>query len=84
MEATKQFECTAEELEKAWREAKVEKFGGGFYCGLMEMKDKKLYVFNAFFMCTYAMANPSAFLISFNSFPLCWMYPHLFFVLFFF
>lgn len=50
MEATKQFGCTSEELEKAWREAKVTKFGGGFYCGLMELNGKKLYVFNAFFM----------------------------------
>ena len=26
------------------------KFGGGFYCGLVEMGGKKLYVFNGFFM----------------------------------
>jgi nucleoside diphosphate kinase len=50
MEATKQFQCTAHELDEAWRKAKVTKFGGGFYCGLMEMNSKKLYVFNAFFM----------------------------------
>lgn len=30
---------------------KVVKFGGGFYCGLIEMEGKPpLYVFNAFFM----------------------------------
>jgi hypothetical protein len=50
MEATRLFECTADELEEAWRKAKVTKLGGGFYCGLMEMNSKKLYVFNAFFM----------------------------------
>merc|ERR1712048_1203257 len=26
------------------------KFGGGFYCGLVEGQGKKIYVFNAFFM----------------------------------
>mmetsp|Transcript_15661 Transcript_15661/g.30650 ORF Transcript_15661/g.30650 Transcript_15661/m.30650 type:complete len:344 (+) Transcript_15661:105-1136(+) len=51
MEACKKFGCTAEELDKVWQEAKVVKFGGGFYCGLVAPKDKDpLYVFNAFFM----------------------------------
>jgi hypothetical protein len=50
MEACKRFGCNSEELEGAWQKAKVVKFGGGFYCGLMSMNDQKLYVFNAFFM----------------------------------
>lgn len=51
MEATKRFKCTPDELNAAWNQAKVVKFGGGFYCGLVSMNDKPgLYIFNAFFM----------------------------------
>eukprot|EP00545_Synedropsis_sp_CCMP1620_P011890 CAMPEP_0119004042 /NCGR_PEP_ID=MMETSP1176-20130426/915_1 /TAXON_ID=265551 /ORGANISM="Synedropsis recta cf, Strain CCMP1620" /LENGTH=348 /DNA_ID=CAMNT_0006955703 /DNA_START=8 /DNA_END=1054 /DNA_ORIENTATION=+ len=52
MEACKRFDCTAEELNEAWLESKnVVKFGGGFYCGPVSVKDQQpLYVFNAFFM----------------------------------
>jgi hypothetical protein len=51
MEACKRFGCNAEELDAAWQAAKVVKFGGGFYCGLVSVKDQSpLYVFNAFFM----------------------------------
>lgn len=50
MEACEKFGCTADELNAAWGEAKVTKFGGGFYCGLVTYKGKSLYVFNAFFM----------------------------------
>jgi hypothetical protein len=50
MEATKRFGCDANELEAAWRTAKVTKFGGGFYCGLVILNSQSLYVFNAFFM----------------------------------
>ena len=51
MDACKQFGCNAEELNAAWGKAKkVVKFGGGFYCGLVSMNNKELYVFNAFFM----------------------------------
>lgn len=47
----KKFKCTAEELDAAWQVAKVVKFGGGFYCGLVSVKGQTpLYVFNAFFM----------------------------------
>jgi len=42
--------CTAEELNEAWASAKTSKFGGGFYCGLVTLKEKSCYVFNAFFM----------------------------------
>jgi hypothetical protein len=45
------FKCNAKELDAAWgKSKKVVKFGGGFYCGLVSMNDKELYVFNAFFM----------------------------------
>jgi nucleoside diphosphate kinase len=54
MDACKEFGCTADELNSAWGAAKkagkLVKFGGGFYCGLVDMKGKQLYVFNGFFM----------------------------------
>lgn len=50
MGACEQFGCSAAELNEAWSTAKVTKLGGGFYCGLVKMKGKELYVFNAFFM----------------------------------
>jgi len=54
MDACDQFGCSADELDKAWgackKANKLVKFGGGFYCGLVSMKGKELYVFNGFFM----------------------------------
>ena len=54
MEACQSFGLDAAELDAAWRvaekEDKVVKFGGGFYCGLLTVDAKSLYVFNAFFM----------------------------------
>jgi len=51
MEACAKFGCDATTLDAAWGKAKVEKFGGGFYCGLVKVGDSDpLYVFNAFFM----------------------------------
>mmetsp|Transcript_21139 Transcript_21139/g.46036 ORF Transcript_21139/g.46036 Transcript_21139/m.46036 type:complete len:357 (+) Transcript_21139:60-1130(+) len=54
LDACKEFGCSADELSKAWNAAKKDgkliKFGGGFYCGLVSMNGKTLYVFNAFFM----------------------------------
>ena len=54
MDACAKFGCDADALDKAWAAAKkakqLVKFGGGFYCGLVEMGGKKLYVFNGFFM----------------------------------
>lgn len=50
MDACKIFGVDADGLDKAWGSAKVTKFGGGFYCGLVTIGDKSLYVFNAFFM----------------------------------
>jgi hypothetical protein len=49
-EACKRFKCDATQLNEAWQKAKVVKFGGGFYCGLVTMNGESLYVFNAFFM----------------------------------
>jgi len=51
MEACAKFNCDAKVLDEAWGKAKVEKFGGGFYCGLVTVgSSTPLYVFNAFFM----------------------------------
>ncbi len=51
LEACKRFICNADELDAALGKAKVVNFGGGFYCGLVSVKDQPaLYVFNAFFM----------------------------------
>ena len=51
MEACEKFSCDAQELDALWGKAeKVVKFGGGFYCGLVEKDGLQLYVFNAFFM----------------------------------
>jgi hypothetical protein len=41
----------ADGIDALWAKAKKEKFGGGFYCGKIEVEGKKaIYVFNAFFM----------------------------------
>eukprot|EP00406_Dinophysis_acuminata_P002454 CAMPEP_0179229672 /NCGR_PEP_ID=MMETSP0797-20121207/10450_1 /TAXON_ID=47934 /ORGANISM="Dinophysis acuminata, Strain DAEP01" /LENGTH=333 /DNA_ID=CAMNT_0020936739 /DNA_START=59 /DNA_END=1060 /DNA_ORIENTATION=+ len=54
MDACTEFGCGADELNKAWaaskKAGKLAKFGGGFYCGLVDLNGKQLYVFNAFFM----------------------------------
>jgi hypothetical protein len=50
MEACARFKCDATALDEAWQKAKVTKFGGGFYCGLVTIGNTSLYVFNAFFM----------------------------------
>lgn len=50
MDACKIFGCTPAELNDAWQKIEAVKFGGGFYCGLVSLNGKKLYVFNAFFM----------------------------------
>merc|ERR1712070_33687 len=46
---------TADQLDKKWGECKkagkLIKFGGGFYCGLIEVEGKEpAYIFNGFFM----------------------------------
>lgn len=50
LEACERFGCTPSQLDDAWQKTKAHKFGGGFYCGLVALNGKKLYVFNAFFM----------------------------------
>jgi len=55
MDACQKLGCSADELNVAWAAAKkggkLVKFGGGFYCGLVEMPGKApMYVFNGFFM----------------------------------
>lgn len=55
LDACDQLGVDANQLAKLWGESKknnnLVKFGGGFYCGLVEAPGKKpIYVFNAFFM----------------------------------
>lgn len=55
MQACERFGLDADGLEEVWRacepNGKVIKFGGGFYCGWVQVEGKEpLYVFNAFFM----------------------------------
>jgi len=55
MDACEQLGIDATEMDKQWgickKAKKLVKFGGGFYCGLIEMEGKTpLYVFNGFFM----------------------------------
>lgn len=53
-DACKKLECDSEELERLWRACepagKVVKFGGGFYCGLLQKEGfDPIYSFNCFF-----------------------------------
>jgi hypothetical protein len=51
LDACTYFGINAAELSKLWASAKKVKFGGGFYCGLVEVPGRvPIYVFNAFFM----------------------------------
>merc|ERR1719380_249725 len=55
MDACKHLKIDAARLDAAWAKAKAAKklvkFGGGFYCGLVEVEGKDpLYIFNGFFM----------------------------------
>jgi DivIVA domain-containing protein len=55
MDACALLGLTADEMDKQWgvckKAKKLVKFGGGFYCGLVEIEGKpSLYVFNGFFM----------------------------------
>lgn len=55
LDACAELGCDADQMAKAWGACKkagnLVKFGGGFYCGLIEMEGKKpIYVFNGFFM----------------------------------
>merc|ERR1719188_2637141 len=55
MDGCKELGIDADALDKAWAKAKKDKklvkFGGGFYCGLVEVEGKEpVYIFNGFFM----------------------------------
>lgn len=55
MDACHKLGISADELDAQWaickKAGKMIKFGGGFYCGLIEIEDKDpIYVFNGFFM----------------------------------
>eukprot|EP00299_Pterocystis_sp_00344_P008863 c3535_g1_i1.p1 GENE.c3535_g1_i1~~c3535_g1_i1.p1 ORF type:complete len:486 (+),score=93.97 c3535_g1_i1:59-1459(+) len=55
LDGCKHLGITAEQLDELWAQTKknnkLAKLGGGFYCGLVEVKDKKpIYIFNGFFM----------------------------------
>jgi len=55
LDACKKLDVTPDEMDTQWgitkKAGKLIKFGGGFYCGLVEFEGKEpLYVFNGFFM----------------------------------
>jgi hypothetical protein len=55
LDGCKELGITADEMDKAWGAAKkagnLVKFGGGFYCGKVEIEGKEpCYIFNGFFM----------------------------------
>jgi len=55
LDACKKLGITADEMDAQWgickKAKKLIKFGGGFYCGLIEIEGKEsIYVFNGFFM----------------------------------
>ena len=71
------FQCTADELNTAWQNSTTIKFGGGFYCALVTIQNKSLYVFNAFFMTMRSkFVDPKVSIhcyeIEFNSKQLSW------------
>jgi len=55
MDGCKHLGIDADQLDAAWgkckKDKKLVKFGGGFYCGLVEIEGKEpVYIFNGFFM----------------------------------
>jgi len=55
MDACEKLGISADEMDKQWgickKSKKLVKFGGGFYCGLVEIEGKEpVYAFNGFFM----------------------------------
>jgi hypothetical protein len=51
LDACAHLGITADQLDAAWGPAKKVKFGGGFYCGKVEIEGKEpIFVFNGFFM----------------------------------
>jgi len=53
-DACEKLGVDAVELDKRWaackKAGKLQKFGGGFYCGELDCGGEKIYVFNGFFM----------------------------------
>jgi adenylate kinase family enzyme/nucleoside diphosphate kinase len=82
MDACAELELDADGLDAEWGKAKaagkVIKFGGGFYCGLLEVEGKKpIYVFNGFFMqmrsrFTKPGTSISYFIVEWESSTLSW------------
>jgi len=51
LDASKHLGVDADEFDKIWGKTKKVKFGGGFYCGYVDIEGKSpIYTFNAFFM----------------------------------
>ena len=51
LDACKHLNITADEIDALYAKCPKVKFGGGFYCGKMEVPNSEpIYVFNAFFM----------------------------------
>eukprot|EP00658_Telonema_sp_P-2_P017512 TRINITY_DN1680_c0_g1_i9.p1 TRINITY_DN1680_c0_g1~~TRINITY_DN1680_c0_g1_i9.p1 ORF type:complete len:396 (-),score=164.90 TRINITY_DN1680_c0_g1_i9:45-1232(-) len=73
---------SADEMDAQWaickKEKKLVKFGGGFYCGLIEMEGKApIYVFNGFFMSMRSKFTAPGlsiyyYLVEFDSSALAW------------
>jgi len=78
LDACAHLGITADELNSAWPNAIKEKFGGGFYCGLVTIEGKEpIYVFNGFFMAMRANfvkpgASISYFVVEWNAADLSW------------
>jgi len=78
LDACAHLGINADELNAAWPNAVKEKFGGGFYCGLVTIEGKEpVYVFNGFFMAMRANfvkpgASISYFVVEWNAADLSW------------
>jgi len=71
LDGCKEFGIDATAMAGAWDKAKEDKklvkLGGGFYCGLLNVGDKELYIFNGFFMSMRSkFTDPSAKLYYFS------------------
>jgi hypothetical protein len=71
LDGCKEFGCDADGMAEAWNKAKDDKklvkLGGGFYCGLLKVGEKELYIMNGFFMSMRSkFTNPSAAIYYYN------------------
>jgi len=85
-QALTECDCTSEQLDEAWRKAdhsisstggKVIKFRHGLYCAKVQLKKKKVYVINGFYMAlrrkfTHQHESIYAFVIHWESSALAW------------